>query len=155
MNNVLRIRTVNNYSIQTPNLQPFNYSDTIYTWFDVANRKYLAQYAISSGQHRSQYLAQPDLVIGIGSDDIRDNFLKIYPNPASEIVNLSLDVAAPTYVSIVLSDVMGKKVFSREETAGPSNSTIALDLAGLPKGIYILTVNDGMEIIGRQRLVLR
>jgi chitinase len=60
------------------------------------------------------------------------NSLKIYPNPASTILNVDLE--NPGYYIIKLTGISGQTVISQKNTT--------IDISSLPNGIYILTVFD-------------
>ncbi|HEX8505717.1 MAG TPA: endonuclease [Hymenobacter sp.] len=78
------------------------------------------------------------------------NALEIYPNPAAETVQLRLPGSATARTARVsLLDMMGRTV--RQRTAQLSATEgVALDLRGLPAGIYAVRVScAGVEYTGR------
>ena len=59
--------------------------------------------------------------------------VKVYPNPASDHVNISIDTDQPDRLRLTLYDMQGRKVWN-----GCFTSTLTLD--GLANGIYLLKV---------------
>ena len=81
---------------------------------------------------------------------VRRNALEIYPNPATETVQLRLPgVATAHATAIAVRDVLGRPV--RQRTAQLSaTDAVQLDLRGLPAGLYAIRVTSGaVEYTGR------
>ncbi|MBK0403875.1 T9SS type A sorting domain-containing protein [Adhaeribacter sp. BT258] len=71
----------------------------------------------------------------------------LYPNPSTG----TLYLAEPGITeSLFITDLTGREVFS----SGKGVSRAAVDLSGLPKGVYLVTLKAG-KIIKRQKLVLQ
>ena len=70
--------------------------------------------------------------------------LEIYPNPATEAINLVLPGRAEA-TSVVVTDIRGARV-----ATSFSNGT--LNISGLTKGMYTLSVSDGQKVF-HQRFV--
>ena len=68
----------------------------------------------------------------------------LYPNPASDNVQVKLLLDEAASLSVDLYDALGRLVTSRSpETAGPGNENIELDLSGLRAGVYLVRVYAG------------
>ena len=79
----------------------------------------------------------------MGLDDVFSPNFKIYPNPATDIVNIQWDSYSDnTFVNkLVLTDIRGIKVM--EKTIGnPSISNVDIATAPLQNGIYLLNIFD-------------
>ena len=70
--------------------------------------------------------------------------LAVYPNPATNLVNLSLGDAEIT--SVVVTDLRGARI------DGLSFANGTLNISGLAKGMYTLSVSDGQKVF-HQRFV--
>jgi hypothetical protein len=81
------------------------------------------------------------IVAGLTQHEINNN-LSVFPNPASDMLNISLDNAANETVSVSLTNMIGQTV--KEQNLG-SNTSIKsnLDVNGLSKGIYLMNVKIG------------
>jgi bacillolysin len=71
--------------------------------------------------------------------------LELYPNPATDVVRISMPDNAPL-VSVTLTDLRGAKV------AGVRLDGDQLNVAALAKGIYTLTATDGQKVF-HQRFI--
>jgi PKD repeat protein len=78
---------------------------------------------------------------GIGS--IGRQNLALYPNPAANTVNVSFSAQNQGTATISIADVAGKQVLTAQKQINEGNNTIALDIAIINNGMYIITVNNG------------
>ena len=81
-----------------------------------------------------------------GIEDIADNEMTVFPNPATENVT----VTAPELNGVVLYNAFGQEVLK----AGANNGICNLDLSGLQRGLYLIKANTstGNSI---QKLILK
>ena len=81
--------------------------------------------------------------------------LAVFPNPASEQINLQFPENAQGYHEIQMSDLSGKTVLNQQiDLISTGNTQIhEFDLQQLPTGIYILTVS-GETYHAVQRVVV-
>jgi hypothetical protein len=100
-----------------------------------------------------ELMAEAELYTGtltIEQPDLSDA-VSIYPNPASEHINISLNIESPNKVSIDLFAITGEKI--RTITSdGPSvvgNHVMTLPVADLSSGYYIIRVNIGRTVMSK------
>jgi parallel beta-helix repeat protein len=89
---------------------------------------------------------------GIGFFNIEkcDDFFSVYPNPATQNVSIKMDVVQGRNVEISLHNLQGQLISSTSFLAGVSGTNIfSLPVQHIPKGIYILKVNNGYEILSK------
>jgi hypothetical protein len=83
----------------------------------------------------------------LGTDDITEeptvNNLKVYPSPASTHINIVYDGGATT-LDYSLINIYGKQIRAGKKV-NTGFFTIALE--GLDKGIYILNIRDGKQVL--------
>ena len=89
-------------------------------------------------------LAAPATLTGSSTGN-EARVLSMYPNPATDVLNLMLTENAPI-ASVVVTDLRGARV------AGTTFSNGALNISGLAKGMYTLSVSDGQKVF-HQRFV--
>ncbi|MDZ7776760.1 MAG: T9SS type A sorting domain-containing protein [Bacteroidales bacterium] len=75
------------------------------------------------------------------NNSIQMNKVSMYPNPAKDHVNISLD---ETFDRVVIKDITGKIV---KEVAANSEQ-LSVDVSALPKGIYIVSLMAENQVIG-------
>jgi hypothetical protein len=79
-----------------------------------------------------------------GINDVEVNSFSIYPNPATNSVNINMDFDA-----VEISSVLGQTVSSIKNSKGNS---IDIDLES---GLYFITVYNKGNIIGTRRLIIK
>jgi len=88
--------------------------------------------------------------------DVTDRFIedlnvRLYPNPASEFLNVSYQVAKPAEISLDMFSIMGQKVRTIQKgytSEGVYTDEIAVD--DLESGVYIIIVNTGNEKVANK-----
>lgn len=78
-----------------------------------------------------------------GIDDVETTTLHIYPNPATDKVNIELPASAEN-VQITVCDISGRQMMHNNVPG--TNATTELDVHDLPNGLYVVTLIAGNEI---------
>ena len=78
--------------------------------------------------------------------------MQVYPNPTNDYVNLSFVSAKETEVQIVLSDILGKVVFTKKYHCKIGEEASRFQMNDLPQGTYFLQVIDKNEILGVKKV---
>jgi hypothetical protein len=86
-------------------------------------------------------------------NEVEEQSLNVYPNPANEELNIRSETMANGQANLALFDVTGRMVFSSNLQI--ENATLAeqIDLRTLTKGIYLLKVIDANGQISQQKIV--
>ncbi|TND07548.1 MAG: psrP1 [Bacteroidetes bacterium] len=98
---------------------------------------------VTTGTHQLSWLgdAEPGIVS-----------LNLYPNPSEGLFNLEIaGASAEVPVQIEVFSMTGSRVFSSTET-GAAN-LLPIDLAVYPKGIYLLRISSGEEMLTKKLVV--
>lgn len=84
-------------------------------------------------------------VSGIQTIDLNDN-ITAYPNPANDLINLSIDLNAANNVVLSLTNLVGEVVYSKELGNINGSVTEKINVSSLEAGMYILrmTTEDGV-----------
>jgi len=80
--------------------------------------------------------------------------LRVYPNPAKDIVTLSLESAKPGVLTAELFDLTGKKVMTESINIGSGKAAYKLYLNNLHPGFYTLTLTSEKGVKTTQKLTL-
>ncbi len=80
--------------------------------------------------------------------------VKIYPNPNQGQFTLTIVGFENKEVQIDIFDAIGKVVYSGNENQSLISYNKAIDLAGLPAGIYVASIQCG-DLLFRERIVIR
>ncbi len=105
----------------------------------------------STGQQGSQlWVDDMTLQAGFASTDpeyINEN-ISIYPNPASDFVNISMG-NLPEGLKLFVYDMNGKQVLANVM----NGNNYILDVSTLPNGVYGVVIQDNFNLIHRSRIV--
>lgn len=71
--------------------------------------------------------------------------LSVYPNPASDFININFPHQIPSQIEVVIANMQGKLI--SKDLIFPKENTllIPLDKIELPKGMFILHLSDGKD----------
>ncbi len=78
--------------------------------------------------------------------------LDIYPNPAVDKVNVSIEGDVQDNINIDIYDLTGKRMLHTEELT-MKNSIISLDVTQIPDGIYLMKIETGDTRITKKLIV--
>ncbi|WP_282784573.1 T9SS type A sorting domain-containing protein, partial [Phaeodactylibacter xiamenensis] len=88
------------------------------------------------------YCVTCDLIVGVDENALQAG-VKVFPNPARDILNVQLDLPSATEsLQIRLLNMLGQEVLSGHYGQLQSDN-IELDVSGLPTGAYLIQVRDG------------
>ncbi len=93
-----------------------------------------------------------EVVITIGTVGVEDGDLvavEVYPNPASEMINVIIPASIESTVELRLMDVAGNLVMTRAVVAGSNG----LDVSSLAKGIYLLDMKTENGVFTRRIII--
>lgn len=92
-----------------------------------------------------------DEAIGIENGIVNKTRLNIYPNPASDLLNIDLSLARETSVKMELFDLSGRLVYSNNSgNLGAGEHDLSMEVSGLRTGSYTLRITAGEEVINRK-----
>lgn len=81
-------------------------------------------------------------VITLSNPEFQKQQLTLYPNPASEQVNLSFKTILDN-VNVKIISILGQTVYEKSNLSGDN---LSLNVSDLIKGIYIIQVSDGISV---------
>lgn len=94
-------------------------------------------------------------------DDVNEKFIKnesvrVYPNPASTYIFIEFEVIEPVETEIVLLDMSGKCMFRRSEAhflKGVNRSNISLKDKAIPNGTYLLYIKSAGQMLSKKLVI--
>jgi aldose sugar dehydrogenase len=82
----------------------------------------------------------------------RDYVINVYPNPASQILNINLERAVTKPIRYELYDVTGRRLFSDVS----SKTTFTIDVANLKRGVYVIRMFNGYGLeVKTEKVILK
>ena len=89
----------------------------------------------------------PPSVLGVEDFDI--NSFVMYPNPATNQLNISLDLNESSMYNLSVVDMMGRTIFQKE--IGATINTI--DVSQMATGIYNVSLQTGSKVIATKKFI--
>jgi hypothetical protein len=78
----------------------------------------------------------------------------IYPNPATDFVNISLKLTSAKNIIVMLTDMYGRQVYRKDEGSLDKNASVSIDTNSLPAGTYFYNIMaDGFVDCGKLSIV--
>lgn len=93
-------------------------------------------------------------VIGnVGLSEYKANVVKVYPNPASNVLNVDYHLNSVKNASFELVNMVGKVVY--QKNISTTQGKISLDVSSLSRGVYFYTIKANSSIEQTRKLVLQ
>lgn len=156
--NVLRVKVTEDITFSFgPGVDQFVHTESYY-WYSADYRGPVMRIIISNtsgiSSAYSKIVGVADFTLGL-TNNARPSLgnLNVSPSPATTSAQVRLEVLESGSMDFTLLDISGKEVQRWSATLAPGTYTRQLDLADLPRGIYLLAVR-GEGISREQRIVL-
>ncbi|MEQ8520713.1 MAG: PKD domain-containing protein, partial [Vicingaceae bacterium] len=110
----------------------------------------------STGECGSDQTCQDVMVsdyVGINSLN-GENAVNIYPNPASDVVNINVSGVAGSVLNIEVSNIAGQVILTRQLNDFNGSATTELDISDLNKGVFLVKIYTE-DMITTKRLVVQ
>ncbi len=77
-----------------------------------------------------------------------EDFINLFPNPASEILYLQIVTSGQLFVLVELTDVVGKQILTKEQVVEKGLNALSFNIASLQTGVYFLSIltERGVEV---------
>lgn len=99
---------------------------------------------------------KPFIVSGLPKQYKVENIeVKIFPNPANSNLTVEINSNANTETSVKIMDVNGRVFVSESFNITNGQNRFVMDINTLSAGIYIVTVNNGIEKTNKKLVVLK
>ncbi len=129
------------------------------SWYTMDGDNFLQQAseAMSSIEDAAPLAGWPDANVGIeGNSDSGIVFLSSYPNPFSEVHQLSFVVEQRKQLNIQLLDLSAKQVLAiHDGQVEPGVFDLKINGTGLAEGVYVLMIDDGESKTSKKLVISR
>jgi L-lactate utilization protein LutB len=113
-----------------------------YTVPATSNKANMKAVAILIDQTTGEIVNANDVALSAsGISELTAEELSVYPNPASDLVNVSFDANNADY-SVALMDLQGRVVSSKELTNANGAQEVSFATSNIAKGSYIVVVSS-------------
>lgn len=86
-------------------------------------------------------------------NDIADSQLKLFPNPASDYLNINFEMEKSGMVNINIFDIQGKLIIAAEYNLGKGNHHKMINLSKFESGMYIINAKINGQNVSEQFIV--
>jgi hypothetical protein len=84
-----------------------------------------------------------DVAVDNGFDIFEDGVIvETYPNPVSEVLNVSVTRSTEEAVSFRLTDMVGRVVYNEKQSGKDASILRSIDMSAFPAGIYMISVES-------------
>jgi photosystem II stability/assembly factor-like uncharacterized protein len=123
------------------------------TWNDLHKVSFYQNFGLIGGENGTLISTLPEMPVDVQNPAINLNAssLKIFPNPASDFMQIGFDNQDINNTEIMIFDITGRKVFSKVISGSThGNQTIGLNLKSLNNGLYLVRAStDGRMLTGK------
>lgn len=91
-----------------------------------------------------QFLNFTDLTTSVSS--IADNKIMVYPNPASDWLQIRYESKNPEKVMVVIVDLKGKVLIQQYYNTNAGTNLTSINVSQIQKGLYICRLQDGTNL---------
>jgi hypothetical protein len=153
-NNVLRIHRVKHFTDYYSGNPLMNSFEGQYYWIQPGNHEFILfcdSLDYGTGYTTTSFYTDLTPVNDINEVNSTVNTISIAPLPANERLNVRFLHGEEGNVGFSITDMLGREA----KTIPPSNyskgeNSISIDIVGLPAGIYLFNINDGLNIVSRK-----
>ena len=98
---------------------------------------------------RSSYTVTVGCGAAALAETVKDMQVKVYPNPSSGLVNLLFTSSKKTKYKLVLTDLAGHSLITKELIASAGKNTVNLDISKYAAGMYMLNLisDEGTQTV--------
>jgi len=89
-------------------------------------------------------------ITGIEEEEFVNEAITLYPNPASNVLNVNLSLSLQEDVKIAIYNIQGQKMIEKIFDQRSSYQNIKLDISKLKAGIYFLKLNTESQVLNQQ-----
>lgn len=125
---------------------------TFYSYDDYAYYKPITYYRLKMVDDDRSY--RYSTIISIENQAQETSVVNIFPNPASNEVNIQIKAPGQNHADIKLTDMLGKLLIYTKVNLNEAMETTSISTNGLAEGSYIVTVSYDNEIPVSKKLII-
>ncbi len=78
---------------------------------------------------------------------------QVYPNPTDNDLNINIEAPASDEVSLEISDILGKSVYTKQLELTEGMNSKVIDIANLPQGSYYLSITNSNGVRNTTKVI--
>jgi hypothetical protein len=123
-----------------------------YSYDDYAHYSPITYYRLKMVDRDRSY--RYSTIISIENRTLETSVVNIFPNPASNEVNIQIKAPGQSHADIRLTDMLGKVLVYTRVNLDESMETTSISTQGLAEGSYVVTVSYDNEIPVSKKLII-
>ncbi|MFN3444373.1 MAG: T9SS type A sorting domain-containing protein, partial [Bacteroidia bacterium] len=80
--------------------------------------------------------------------------ISVYPNPAEDVVNITVKELTNINYNVTITDITGKTVFNNQLNSMLNNNTASINISNFNKGMYFIYLSNDKGT-STQKLIVR
>lgn len=134
------------YFKQAPSTNPYNWCDSV--WVKRGSSALPDPVLTNNKICKSVIFKEmPTSIAGIAANEAG---LAVYPNPANTIVNVRYTFASNDNASLIIRDMMGKVVYTKDLGRNSGEKNFPIDISSLNSGLYFVELHaDNNKIVSK------
>jgi len=92
--------------------------------------------------------------LGTGIQEINAARMSVYPNPASDVLNIAYNNLKGGQAQLFITDIQGKQVYAHNLNLNAGSGKFQLNISSFPDGVYILSLRSNQEVFSRRFVVI-
>lgn len=157
--NVMRVLTVDMSVDSSTGVAPDTVYTQIYSWFDSGFHNALLEITIDTANGNTVEYYTKGTFVDVSlqtANAVKAHTMQVFPNPATDEINIKFDLQDAANASVVITDVTGR--IAGNIPAGKLKTglnDILFPVSGLPGGMYIVRLTSGTETISQKIVVAK
>jgi hypothetical protein len=131
---------LNFYTIGNVHAQGFSYDATNYIFYDDNPVPGINYYRLKMIDIDKSYEFSNTIAINIPGTSA--TVIQLYPNPANDVLNVSMHTSSASNILIAISDVFGKTLMINSFTNVSIADNLQLNISQLPAAAYFITITN-------------
>lgn len=116
------------------------------------------KFIYSSSGGNNFYLDDINIDLNSGIDDLNSigSSFQLFPNPTSDLVNISLNIPHAKKLNVSIVNLIGQTIYeTAKENYAEGNHTISLDTKNISQGMYLIKIGDETNSISKPLVIIR
>lgn len=124
------------------------------------NATFAIRYTVADGGPNgtnSNYIGIDDIMVtgpsGTGINELANVNILITPNPADDILNVSIFDYSGEHIDLTITNILGQQIYNDKLASAGSDMKTKIDISSFEKGIYFVTLQTGESATTRKLVV--
>ena len=108
-----------------------------------------------SGNWGAKQSAYFEVTHGVGIEEVSENSISIFPNPASSKATVALNLSESDDVAVEVVNTLGQQVFVQTSKMNAGQNTVEIPVEKLTTGMYYVNIRISDEMITEKLNIMK